>query len=713
MSEFLTISSEPPDYPGMNFARLRQEGIKHIERLAGQIWTDYNTHDPGITLLEILCYAITDLSYRLSFEMKDLLAYPANTANANQKQFFTAREILTVNPLTINDYRKLIIDIDGVKNAWLEKIDNPLPELYYDSHRHTLTFQPTELAKPIKLNGLYRVLIEKAPRILDEVTLIENVKSRLHQHRNLCEDFAEITVLPKEEITIQASIEIEAGLDANHLMATLYSRLANFISPFLDFFSLEDLLAKGKTPEEIFDGFPLDHGFIDNNQLNQFDRKIELHTSDLIQIILDSPGVKTVRSITLSSNQSSEPQDWVLALNATSTPQLKDISAAIDDITLYKGQIACTLNLNSIQATLQSLSPNNLETPATGQNNDIPIPQGQYRELSDYETIQNEFPQNYGIGDLGLSASASPQRKAQAKQLQAYLTFFDQILANYFAQLDHIKDLFSYHSEDKRTYFSQNIPNLPGRDAILEKDPAEYSRILQELTETPETARERKNRFLDYLIAQYGETFTDYSLLLYDAIVNPNQSPPEKRITDKIAFLQDYPQISGGRGQAFNYTANHSDNVSGIKRRISRLLGIPYSRQPLESSNDTEGFYLIEHILLRPRLSNKGEWISVNHYPDPYSFQISLVFPAWISRFQEENFRQLIYGIMSSEIPAHITPYWHWLEQESMQQFETDYYQWLQQLAEDGDKLQELSHKIIEQLHLGSILSPSSTEIDS
>ena len=73
MAESLTISNEPLEHLGMDFARLRQEGIQSLERLAGTIWTDYNTHDPGITILEVLCYGITDLSYRLSFEMKDVV----------------------------------------------------------------------------------------------------------------------------------------------------------------------------------------------------------------------------------------------------------------------------------------------------------------------------------------------------------------------------------------------------------------------------------------------------------------------------------------------------------------------------------------------------------------------------------------------------------------------------------------------------------------
>jgi len=34
--------------------------------------------------------------------------------------FYTARHILHNNPLTISDYRKLIIDVKGVRNAWVE-----------------------------------------------------------------------------------------------------------------------------------------------------------------------------------------------------------------------------------------------------------------------------------------------------------------------------------------------------------------------------------------------------------------------------------------------------------------------------------------------------------------------------------------------------------------------------------------------------------------
>ncbi|NEQ60586.1 MAG: hypothetical protein F6K53_25495 [Moorea sp. SIO4A1] len=618
--------------------------------------------------------------------MKDLLApAPGEKTGENRKQFFTAREILTVNPLTINDYRKLLIDIDGVKNAWVKPIKNSQPPIYYDSLLHTLTFEASKRTKQVNLNGIYRVLIEKEKNVSDEASLIEKVKSKLNQHRNLCEDFASVEILPIEEITInKAEIEIEEGFDVNELMAQIYLDLDNFISPHLQFFTLKELLEQGKTPEAIFDGVPLEHGFIDDEKLDSFIKKNQLHTSDIIRIILDIPGIKTVRIITISSDKSSESEEWALALDPNLTPQLKDIDGLTSNITFYKGQIPCNPNLAKAKTNLESLQQKNTQTPSTTQRKDIPIPVGQYRELSDYESIQNDFPATYGIGEIGLPASASPKRKAQAKQLQAYLMFFDQLLANYFAQLDHAKDLFSFQTKNKKTYFYQELYPIPGAPEILNLE--------QNLPEDKnDIDKIRINRFLDHLMAQFCEKFTDYSLLLYESILD------EKLIDDKISFLQNYPQISAGRGKAFNYTDSSqvwdTENVSGLKQRICSLLGIPYHRKTLalcNESDETEGFHIVEHILLRPRSSNDpdsdenfSEFKSNtdsntdSNTIDPYSFQISFVFPDWLPRFQEENFKQLIYNIIIAEIPAHITPYCHWLDKPNMIKFENAYQLWL------------------------------------
>src|SRR3546814_2854152 len=88
-----TIPKTQQLHTALDYDHLRQEGLKHIEQLASDLWTDYNAHDPGITILEALCYAITELGYRCSFEMKHLLH------DAADQVLYPARQILTNHPL--------------------------------------------------------------------------------------------------------------------------------------------------------------------------------------------------------------------------------------------------------------------------------------------------------------------------------------------------------------------------------------------------------------------------------------------------------------------------------------------------------------------------------------------------------------------------------------------------------------------------------------
>src|SRR5215203_3176736 len=118
MNEISTIPKNRQLSKSQDYETLRAEGLKYIEELAHALWTDYNAHDPGITILEALCYAMTEAGYRSEFDMKDLLTKD-DGQTVDDQVLFTAKRILTNNPLTINDYRKLLIDIVGVHNAWL------------------------------------------------------------------------------------------------------------------------------------------------------------------------------------------------------------------------------------------------------------------------------------------------------------------------------------------------------------------------------------------------------------------------------------------------------------------------------------------------------------------------------------------------------------------------------------------------------------------
>ena len=629
MTEPLTIINEPLK-PGMDYTRLRDEGQQLIAKLAGQAWTDYNITDPGITLLESLCYIITDLSYRLGFDMQDLLA--ANpVSHSVGKQFFSAREILPVNPLTAIDYRKLLIDINGVKNAWLEKAEFSETPVVYDPATVSLSFPftTTEAGHLRKLNGLYRVLLE-LDGSEERYIVIEQVKKRLLQFRNVGEDFSEIRVLGDDEITIKAGIEIQPDADVNEILANVYIALNHYLSPLPTFYTLDKRLASGHRVEDIFKGPILDHGFLDDDELSRFQRRTEIHSADIITLLLDIDGITAVEKVHLSQGNQS-PVDWVLKISdpANTKPVLKPLVQFLNDkdITLSTHQGTTTTLPNKgivIKKVGAFQVQKNKTTKSSIKYQDFIPPAGRYRNLTDFVSVQNELPGNYGVGRHGLSGSVSEPRQAQAKQLQAYLMVFDQLLINFLAQLANTRELFAVQPDrgiattesPQPTYFTSKLSSeVAGVEDIINGYSSDYSSRLASIVTDPDIDTSRMNRLLNHLLARHGQDFTSAATLYPPTEDNSNISEQIsahlKVIPAKQRFLQDYADLSKNRAKGFDYTdvnTTGTDNVEGLKKRISRLLDIQdFSHRMLASLTNpsdqaAEGFHLIDHILLRPDL---------------------------------------------------------------------------------------------------------------
>jgi hypothetical protein len=119
VNKAMTISKNNAGFPDyLDFNALRTEESITSANFQERSGAITNLHDPGITIFELLCYAMLDLSYRTNLPVADILA--TNPALPKpEDNFFTPAKSLPINPLTINDYRKLITDIPGIRNAWL------------------------------------------------------------------------------------------------------------------------------------------------------------------------------------------------------------------------------------------------------------------------------------------------------------------------------------------------------------------------------------------------------------------------------------------------------------------------------------------------------------------------------------------------------------------------------------------------------------------
>jgi hypothetical protein len=96
-----------------------------------------------------------------------------------------------------------------------------------------------------------------------------------------------------------------------------------------------------------------------------------------------------------------------------------------------------------------------------------------------------------------------------------------------------------------------------------------------------------------------------------------------------------------------------------------------------------ERFYIVEHILLRPIAGDLQQPVPILAEPrlkDPYSLQISLVFPDWPARFRNPDFRAFVRRTAREETPAHLALTIRWLDQPAMAAFEAAYRNWLDAL---------------------------------
>ena len=769
--------------PPLDYETLREAGIEHIQKLVGRLWTNHNPSDPGITILEQLCYAITDLSYRLEHPMEDLLA--TGDGSDPYQSLFSPAQILTTQPITLKDWRKLLIDIGGIKNAWVELDQDPQPSIYYSKQDRSLTFskQSNEEAKT-PLKGMYKVYLEQ-DELYDATgrDILKQAFAKLHKHRSLCEDFSSIELLGNQPVYLHLSLETDDDIeDINHLVGQVYYELDRVISPRIPFYDLQTLLDKSHSIDAIFEGPALGHGFIDDDELDRVQRKTQLRASDLIQVIMDVPGVTNIHSIKMGTGKSTL-QDWILDLDPKKAPKF-DIRSS--QTRARQGTLLVKTNRNRIKEHYDELRRTKLDAPLSEHQRNVVLEKGRHRGLDRYHSVQNTFPQTYGIGEYGLPNSVSNKRKGQAKQLKGYLLFFEQVLANYLSQIAHCKDLFSFENPDNRTYFYQELrESVPDIAPILEEV---YSDDLPTLVENEEGKLERKNRLLNHLLARFAEQMTEYSLMMYSLHSNDEWNTATTELIEaKKTLLKEYPTLSASRGKGLDYTKDAwTSNVTGLEQNIRRLLGIPGSRRSDFTNGQEEGFHILEHILLSPRgrllsrddhtgnfltfgkgissfaqskssgkvtctaldhglnngdfieiygshyytgvypISNvsentfdilssykkddvqnagAGSWIPYNQHPDIFSFQISFVFPDYIGRFQNQNFRDFVAQTIRSATPAHLHVHLHWLSEQKMLACEQSYKALLNALSTKQIHL-PYALELISLLDLGTIGIP-------
>ncbi|MFL9482800.1 hypothetical protein ACI6Q2_08465 [Chitinophagaceae bacterium LWZ2-11] len=629
--EIYTIDKKVSKQDASDFYFLREKAIELIESFAGKKWTDYNLHDPGITILEALCYAITDLSYKTNFNITDLLANSKGEIDNAANCFFPKDLILTTNPVSINDLRKVIIDaLDEVTNVWIE----PAKSNYSQDSVKGIYNVYAQLKKEV-VEKLYTG--EEAAETL-AYSIATKIKEAFLSVRNVCEDLESIILLTVQEIKIEADVLVDKDVFPEDVLANVYNEIQKHLNPIVHFYTESELLAKGYTIEEIYSGPLLENGIIPDSELT--DQVTEVDPAELIKIILQVPGVMAVKSLAIvdaGNYYTSKP----FPLQKNSFPYLK-VTPSDRGIKLFSDNLERFIKwqvMSNILQKIQTASKRSFVS-AYQKLESFQYSKGEYRDVGNYFSIQNNFPVIYEIGPDGVPSDESQERKGLVKQLKAYLLFFEQIMANYLAQLEHVQDFFSPYDPENlpHTYFFKNVYNVPGVEDLLADFPGagmknkkndwekfkrdtgnDYLKNLQAVIESDDVYNERKERVLNHLLARFNETVYKYPLIIYNRLYN---QPATDRVGSVIkwqsSILKDQIYTSSSRIKGFDYWRNYEDAelTFGFERKISKLLYLQNTKKgrlvgvaPEQSSSMSMMPSASDEQLLQKRIKYETVWI--------------------------------------------------------------------------------------------------------
>lgn len=513
---------------------LRQKTLDELQRLSGKVWTDFNQHDPGITLTDIQNYALTELDYRLDFPLQDYLTAPGQPFDPEAYGFYLPSHIFPVSPVTADDYRKYML------NA-LPAIDN----IWFVPH--------TEEEKTCR----YIIYAEKSPfnNMTDDNWIKRSIRDLYYSKRNLCEELEDIRFIERKSLFVHGDIHITSDVNSTQMLAEILWEIQAFLADYPAYYSPEEMELQGVSPDEWMEG-PLKNGLKIEFPLHGNDTETELYYH-----LLSLKGVKAIYSFHLEDAEGK-------IVNVFDRFYSIDIPDNREKMYLkvWVGNTEVNINLDRLAVYLRTcyyrykgkrIQPDAESTFST-------IPEGIYRPIYEQEPLRNDFPHVYGINRFGLSSYEPAHRKAQTEQLKAYLLLFDLIFVQGLNELEDLR------------YWMQQTTDLPEGPLISSPLSPYLEDLLAGLADTERAAWSKrtpirpKKQLLDMWDKLYGEDSNPLPLRdfhYYD-------EEPKDALERRILFLRQVPLWGEKRFVACNVYAPVSPaNVPGIKAYFCSLLG--------------------------------------------------------------------------------------------------------------------------------------------
>lgn len=576
----------------IHFDSLFAQAEQKVKQYGGQVWSDTGEHDPGVTFLEGFSYSVSDLAYRSTLPLVDLLTPPLEQQTEGDGIFpqdFGPQTALTCSPVTMEDYRRALLDLtDSSESYYLFRnvqllalnSDNPADasaydyRYYYNSDNQQFSFVAPVLAEgttPLLsvLRGNYALYLEASREMLSHQSDAQTVLDAfLTDHRNLGEQISQQIWTSPQEINPVAIIELADGVqDYSAVLAQIYTITENYISPQAQHMSTADLAAQGRVTDEIYHGPYLAHGWLPElPPETDYSTKISVDLVGLAELWGAIDGIKSIISL-----QEGTTHTWDWSTNGNNKfPQLwgqdplNQISQSVKLVTADGAYV--TASKEDIAAKIAPLIIEN--------NPVVVLPYGKPRNVAQYYPVSDKLPFCYGLQQL--PADASPQT-----QLYQFLLPFEQAMANGCQQLALLPELLSFVRSGQRVWGGQ-WPYATG--SVGDRVHSAYKSALVDQTTAQANDEAQELALLDYLLGYFG---TGRASRMLD-------TSSDEYLRVEQHYLGQIATLSYQRDNI------RIDQVSSLQKRVAARMGLGESlfSEPVDMSKLP--FYLVEHRELLP-----------------------------------------------------------------------------------------------------------------
>ncbi|MEA0988982.1 hypothetical protein U6010_11070 [Pseudomonas aeruginosa] len=607
-----------------------------LEVYAGQLWSARGDDDPGVTLLQAFAYGVSDVSYRHTLPLVDLLTertVPNPTPvespriHLNHDGGIFAREFgpewaLTSSPVTLADYRRAILDLAAkqqmANGATVEVLCFrdaqiallPPGESYgytYDADHYAFQFvsDTTPEAARYRVSGRYRLWVTLNPEV-DVDSAQQVLENYLKDHRNLCE----WEIVPEKVVTVTAQQpaiqliledDLPTGNPMNHAVAEAIWAINQALLPAPVRRSAMDRLAAGEVSERIYSGPRLEHGWLSqlpaeravvDGQLAAYSVPVQVLSAAVVGVV---PGIKAIKwpqvtEIKIAANE--QAQLWVdsnkerlvypgTAIQVYKRGQQITTSPIVPDEVVSRYQV---LRSTAFQASADRLRE---------------VPYGRYRNPGFYRSVGSSLPPVYGL-QQGAEAFGESGDKS-ARQLLQFLRAFEQQLANRADQLAKLPRVLAFDGRDPAgTVWGASSWPRPSDDPLT----AEQTQAVFEgdhtlgwlywVATSLSQDKEKELAILNYLLGYFGEQRAPRALV-GDSFDSATFLPVQQ------GFLRQVTRL------AYERAAISISKVSALQRKVAARLGVgealfdeALQRGDAPFPKDSLPFYVIEHQELLP-----------------------------------------------------------------------------------------------------------------